>query len=110
MPTAKATRYSAVAALLAAVVLSGAPVASGSSLSWSADAYPRVAVVKARSLPVQAGRTLVSRRSSTRSCAADRRHTLGPLGWQLLPVACEQPPRSNLVFQLRWLSLAGLFG
>ena len=99
-----------MAALLTAGVLAGAPVAAGSSQSWSTRAYPRVAVVKARALPVQTGGGLVRHRSSTRSCAADRRHAFGPFGWHLLPVACEQPPRSNVLLQLRWMSLAGLFG
>lgn len=99
-----------VVALLAAGILFAASVASASSLAWAGRGHPRVAA-KALSLRAPTGRLgSAGNRTTTRSCAADRKHSAGPAGWRLLPVACEQPPRSNLLLQLDWASLAGLFG
>jgi hypothetical protein len=109
MPATTATRCSAVVALLSAGILFAAPVASGSSLSWIGRGHQRP-LAAAWSFGARVGVAPARDRSTTRSCAVDRKRAVGAWDWRLLPVACEQPPRSNLAFQLDWASVAAVFG
>jgi hypothetical protein len=93
-------RCAVAAGLISAAVLFGASSAAGASLaaSWLRPGNHAVLVraAKVRSVP--------------RSCAAHRwRGVWGPES-RLLPVACEQPPRSSVLLQIQKASALALLG
>jgi hypothetical protein len=93
-------RCAAAAGLVSAVLVFGASTASGASLaaSWLRPS----------------GHVLVDRapkaRSAPRSCAAHRWRGVWGAEARILPVACEQPPKSDLLLQIHKASSLALLG
>ena len=103
-------RCAAAAGLVSATVLLGASSADGAALAVRTQA----GVVVGTSWLLPHNRVVVARaakvHSVPRSCAAHRWRGVWGAESRLLPVACEQPPRSNLLLQLHNLSWLALLG